>query len=72
MADPKYTLNRTGAEVAEAIEKALKSVQAVKVKDAENNAASAYSAKVIDNETLELFAVTVEADYETGEETPGT
>ncbi len=68
MAEPKYTLNRTGAEVAEAITKALNSAQKatdptsvvtdVEVTDAQNRAASVYSAKVED-EVLELFAVTV-------------
>ena len=84
MADPKYTLNRTGAEVAEAITKALNSAQRateptqvvtdIEVKDAANAAASVYSAQIIDGDTLELFAVTVKATkndiYEAEENAP--
>lgn len=84
MADPKYTLNRTGAEVAEAITKALNSAQRateptsvvtdVEVKNSANQTAAVYSAQIIDGDTLELFAVTVEATkndiYEAEENAP--
>ena len=80
MAEPKYTLNRTGAEVAEAITKALNSAQKavnptevitdVKFKDN----TSAYSARLIDGDTLELFAVALETEtediYEAEDNTP--
>jgi hypothetical protein len=69
MAEPKYTLNRTGAEVAEAITKALNSAQkatepttvvtGVDVVDNNQQAAQVYSARVIEDDTLELFAVDV-------------
>ena len=71
MAEPKYTLNRTGAEVAEAITKALNSAQkaaeptqvvtGVNVVDEAEKTASVYSAKILEDEgVLELFAVTVQ------------
>lgn len=79
MADPKFTLNRTGEEVAEAITKALNSAQkattatkvvtGVKFKDNQ----AVYSASVKDDE-LVLTAVTLETTtddiYEAEENTP--
>ena len=65
MADPKYTIQRTGDDVANAIEKALvsakraaeatKVVTEVKFKDNK----TVYSAE-LDNDTLVLTAVTLE------------
>lgn len=66
MADPKYTLNKTGAQVAEAIDKALNSakkaseattvVTNVKFKDNQ----PVYTAIVENEDTLVLTAVTLE------------
>lgn len=78
MTDPKFTLNRTGEELAEAITKALnlptEVVTGVEVKDPANQPAAVYSAQVIEGETLELFAVTVTTTtsdiYEAEENTP--
>ena len=66
MADPKYTIQRTGDDVANAIEKALvsakradeatKVVTEVKFKDNK----TVYSAEVKDDDTLVLTAVTLE------------
>ena len=66
MADPKYTLNRTGSEVAEAITKALNSAKkaseattvVTNVKFKDNKAV--YSAEVTEDEVLVLTAVTLE------------